>query len=102
MRAYDYCNPGDLRYQRSLAVAHDPYPLNDIGPPILGGRPPNFAKPRSEVERAQLFNPPKRPLQPLPTLQPTIVSPQPVQNPFPAPPPVQTIPSPFPVPPPPG
>jgi hypothetical protein len=95
LRNYDYFNPGDLRRQKSIAIAHDPYPLNDLGPPIVGGRPPGFDKPLSEVQRAQLFNPPRRALQPLPTLQPTVVSPAAVPGSAPLLPPVQTVPAPY-------
>jgi hypothetical protein len=95
MRAYDYLRPGDVRHQRSVAIAHDPYPLDDLGPPIAGGRPRGFEKPLSEVERAQLYNPPKRALQPLPTFQPTVVGPPAVANPWPAPPPVPGVTAPY-------
>ncbi len=106
-RPYDFWNPGDARYQRSVAVAHDPYPLNDLGPPIDGGRPRGFQKPLTEVQRSQLYNPPQRPLRPLPTVQPAVVTPGPMQplTPSPWPPaasaplplttaPVQTVPLP--------
>jgi hypothetical protein len=46
-------NPGPAGYQRANAEAFDPYPLPDMGPPIVGGRPREFAIPRNEVERAQ-------------------------------------------------
>lgn len=100
MRPYDFWQPGDVRHQRSVAISHDPYTLDDLGPPVLGGRPRAFEKPLSEVQRAQLYNPPLRPLRPLPTFQPTVVGPPAAVNPFPAPPPVQTIPAPYPAPPP--
>jgi hypothetical protein len=98
MRAYNYAQPGDVRYQRSVATAHDPYPLDDVGPEVLGGRPPGYEKPLPEVERARLFNPPRRPL--LPLFQPTVVSPAPpaTSSPWPAPPPVQTVPALYPAP----
>jgi hypothetical protein len=98
-RTYNYWQPGDARHQRSIAIAHDPYPLDDVGPEIIGGRPPSFDKSMPEVERARLFNPPRRPL--LPLFQPTVISPAPppaVTNPWPAPPPVQTVPAPYPPP----
>lgn len=46
-------SPGPAKYQRANAEAFDPYPLPDMGPPIVGGRPREFAIPRNEVERAQ-------------------------------------------------
>lgn len=99
MRAYNYATPGDIRYQRSVATSHDPYPLDDVGPEVVGGRPPGYEKPLPEVERARLFNPPRRPLRSL--FEPTVISPavQPVApGPWPAPPPVQTVPAPYPAP----
>ncbi len=33
---------GTVDAQKSRAVVHDPYPLNDIGPEVLGGRPRDF------------------------------------------------------------
>jgi hypothetical protein len=96
-----FCNPGTAPYQRAVATIHDPYPLNDVGPPVLGGRPPDFKQPLSEVDRARHLNPPRRPLRPLPILEPTVVSQPVVTNPWPAPPPVQTVPAPYPNAPPP-
>jgi hypothetical protein len=48
--------PGPAKYQRANAEAFDPYPLPDLGPPIDGGRPREFAIPRNEVERAQDYS----------------------------------------------
>ena len=48
--------PGPAKYQRANAEAFDPYPLPDVGPPIDGGRPREFAVPRNEVERAQDYS----------------------------------------------
>jgi hypothetical protein len=99
MRPYDYFNPGDARHQRSIAIAHDPYPLDDVGPEIVGGRPPGFEKSLPEIERARLFNPPRQPLRALFAPAPIAPVPQPIApSPWPAPPPVQTIPAPYPPP----
>jgi hypothetical protein len=48
-------SPGSAPYQRKLAENFDPYPLPDLGPDIVGGRPRDFAKPRNEVERSRQF-----------------------------------------------
>jgi hypothetical protein len=48
-------SPGPAPYQRKLAENFDPYPLPDLGPDIVGGRPRDFAKPRNEVERSRQF-----------------------------------------------
>ncbi len=42
---------GTVERQKSRAVVHDPYPLNDIGPPVLGGRPREYFDPQAEVKR---------------------------------------------------
>ena len=43
---------GTIDRQKSRAAAVDPYPLNDIGPEVLGGRPRDFMNPLPEPERA--------------------------------------------------
>jgi hypothetical protein len=48
-------HPGPAPYQRANAEVYDPYPIPDLGPDIVGGRPRDFQKPRNEVERAQDF-----------------------------------------------
>lgn len=50
-------SPGTAGYQRHNAEQFDPYPQNDTGPPILGGRPPDYAVPVPEVERARMGMP---------------------------------------------
>jgi len=46
-------HPGPAYFQRNNAQQFDPYPLNDIGPEIVGGRPREFQKPFGEVTRAR-------------------------------------------------
>ena len=36
---------GSIGMQRNFAVLHDPFPSNDLGPPIVGGRPLGFEQP---------------------------------------------------------
>jgi len=50
-------HPGPAAYQRYNATQFDPYPLDDLGPPVDGGRPIDFDKPRSEVVRARQQRP---------------------------------------------
>jgi hypothetical protein len=50
-------HPGHAKYQRDNAVEFDPYPQNDVGPEIVGGRPPDYAIPPNEVDRAFQQNP---------------------------------------------
>lgn len=45
---------GSVDRQKSRAVVFDPYPLNDIGPPIVGGRPREYANPLPEAARNEL------------------------------------------------
>ncbi|MFN9916159.1 MAG: hypothetical protein ACK53L_26450 [Pirellulaceae bacterium] len=45
---------GSIDRQKARAVTFDPYPLNDIGPPIVGGRPREFANPLPEASRNEL------------------------------------------------
>lgn len=42
---------GTIDRQKARASVHDPYPLNDIGPEVIGGRPREFMIPRSEAAR---------------------------------------------------
>src|SRR5215212_5906762 len=50
-------HPGPAAYQRAQAIQHDPYPLSDVGPEIVGGRPREYQIPVNEVERARLAAP---------------------------------------------
>ncbi len=43
---------GTVDRQKSRAVVHDPYPLNDIGPEVIGGRPREYFNPQAEVVRS--------------------------------------------------
>ncbi len=62
----DFSHPGWAHEQRNDAVAHDPYPVDDAGPEIVGGRPREYQRPLNEVERARLTAPPPIALQPIP------------------------------------
>ncbi len=42
---------GTIERQKARAAVHDPYPLNDIGPEVVGGRPREFYNPQAEVVR---------------------------------------------------
>lgn len=42
---------GTTERQKSRAVIHDPYPLNDIGPEVVGGRPREYFNPQAEPVR---------------------------------------------------
>ncbi|MCA9235730.1 MAG: hypothetical protein KDA44_09670, partial [Planctomycetales bacterium] len=48
--------PGPAPIQRANAEAFDPYPLQDLGPEIVGGRPRDFAVPVDPVRRANQYN----------------------------------------------
>lgn len=45
---------GSIDRQKNRAVVFDPYPLNDIGPEVVGGRPRGFMNPLPEAKRNQL------------------------------------------------
>jgi hypothetical protein len=45
---------GTVDRQNSRAVIHDPYPLNDIGPEVVGARPRGYQNPLPEAKRNQL------------------------------------------------
>jgi hypothetical protein len=47
--------PGPATNQRANAERSDPYPITDLGPEIVGGRPREFDKPRDEVRQSQDF-----------------------------------------------
>ena len=49
----DFGAPGDMNTQRTRALLHDPFPVNDVGPEILGVRPRGFDLPRSEIQKLQ-------------------------------------------------
>lgn len=45
---------GTEERQKYRAAAFDPYPLNDIGPEVVGGRPRGFMNPLPEAKRNQI------------------------------------------------
>jgi hypothetical protein len=48
-------SPGTIGDQRSRAVLFDPYPNNDLGPPVISGRPLGFERPMPEAEQNQYY-----------------------------------------------
>lgn len=73
-------HPGPANVQRNNAEQFDPYPQTDMGPEIVGGRPPDYLVPVPEVERANQF----RDSHPAPAL-PILTPAQPVYLPGPPP-----------------
>jgi len=49
----NWSHPGTAAYQQSEAERFDPYPENETGPAIVGGRPREFQKPPAEPTRAR-------------------------------------------------
>lgn len=47
------CHPGSASYQQAQAERFDPYPLPDVAPDVVGGRPLAYMQPASEAQRAQ-------------------------------------------------
>lgn len=57
MRMPQLENPGSAGYQRYNALQFDPYPLDDVAPPVAGTRPREYERPIPEVKRGQIFTP---------------------------------------------
>jgi hypothetical protein len=96
VRMPNFAHPGPAGLQRAEALQWDPYPLDDIGPPVAGGRPREYARPIPEVKRGQTFTPKRPTLKPIPwpsftvpgppatSAQPVIPYAPPVQSPPPS------------------
>ncbi|MBX7168881.1 MAG: membrane or secreted protein [Pirellulales bacterium] len=48
--------PGTVQFQRDRAEFFDPYPQNEYGPTVLGGRPKDFDRPAPEATRSRWFS----------------------------------------------
>lgn len=48
---------GTTNRQKARAAVHDPFPLNDIGPEVVGGRPREYYNPEPEAARNQITQP---------------------------------------------
>jgi len=48
-------HPGSMNEQQARAAIFDPFPDNDGGPKVEGGRPPTYSTPPSDVKRSQAF-----------------------------------------------
>lgn len=94
IRFPDLTHPGPAALQRAEAIQHDPYPLNDVAPEIVGGRPLSYQQPLNEVERAKLV--PTRPviIQPMPAPGAAVVAPPVVSSPYAVAPPQPAAPLP--------
>ncbi len=46
---------GTFDYQRGQAVLHDPFPNNEVAPPIVGARAPGYTHPLPEPKNIQEF-----------------------------------------------
>ena len=79
IRFPNFVQPGWAHQQRQEAVEHDPYPLDDVGPEVVGGRPREYARPLNEVERARRNTLPPVAMQPIP-VQPVPMTPPPGQS----------------------
>ena len=49
----NWCRPGTARQQQVEAEQYDPYPENDVGTPVVGGRPRGYTNPPAETLRAR-------------------------------------------------
>lgn len=52
-------HPGTAGQQQYEAIYHDPYPLNDVAPEIVGGRPREYQREVPQVTRGRLFRAPQ-------------------------------------------
>jgi len=48
-----WLHPGPEGYQQRRAERFDPYPMTDVAPEVVGGRPLQYIRPAPENERAQ-------------------------------------------------
>ena len=46
-------DPGTAQQQQARAVKFDPYPEQELGPAVVGGRPRDYQNPPPETVRAQ-------------------------------------------------
>jgi hypothetical protein len=53
----DIFHPGPLLSQKQRAIQYDPYPDQDMGPRVEGGRPLDYDQQIPEVERSRFFLP---------------------------------------------
>jgi hypothetical protein len=74
-------HPGWAPQQRAEALEHDPYPLDDMGPEVVGGRPREYQRPIPEVERARQGAPPPLGVPPSPVAPPFVTGPAVVVGP---------------------
>ena len=51
----NWLHPGPTLEQQQRAVLFDPYVDNDLGPEVVGVRPPGFQKSRAEPVRAKMY-----------------------------------------------
>ena len=56
MRYPNLYHPGTAQQQQAEALDYDPYPLDDAGPEIVGGRPLSYQHSVNEVERAKAYD----------------------------------------------
>ncbi|MEN1680259.1 MAG: hypothetical protein AAGJ46_11760 [Planctomycetota bacterium] len=56
-RTPNFLHPGPAGPQQLDAIYHDPYPLDDVGPEIVGGRPRSYQRPVPETVRGRLVPP---------------------------------------------
>jgi hypothetical protein len=53
MATPDWSHPGSASVQQKRALRYDPYPENELGPPMTGTRPREYANPPPETSRAR-------------------------------------------------
>lgn len=103
IRTPGFFQPGSAGQKRAEALQFDPYPLDDVGPPVAGGRPRSYARSIPQVTHGKRYLPRPHSIQPipLPTLSvPNLAAPPaqgvyPYATPAPSPPPAYPARSPY-------
>ena len=54
-RPYGLFTPGTVEQKRQRATVHDPYPDQNLGPEVVGGRPRDFQEPLPEAVKNRLY-----------------------------------------------
>jgi hypothetical protein len=54
-RPFRLFTPGTVEQKRQRATVHDPYPDQNLGPEVVGGRPRDFQEPLPEAVKNRIY-----------------------------------------------
>jgi hypothetical protein len=54
-RPFRLMTPGTVEQKRQRATVHDPYPDQNLGPEVVGGRPRDYQEPLPEAVKNRLY-----------------------------------------------